>query len=368
MGLVGGIYRATGHLARAAVIGTGQQAAVVALTLALIAARASFVDVALARVAVPVAATLYILYDLHRLHPWLRIWPSTGSWREGARMVGPGLFFLLIPAADYLSNQVVLLILQQHLHGGEVSRFATHRTVVNLAQMVSNLLISAVWFEMTALHARDEGDRLAQVQRRMVAINVWLVGAATVGMLPFIGGLYPGWTAGKLSLDWITFGLLIARVVVWSVWNASATVLWATNRHRMGAFALLGAGVVSCALGIVLVPVMGIRGGALATLVGDLVLPAWLIPRLAARQTGGSAWRVVADAAAAFAVGIAIPALLAWGAWSLVPSPLARYGLVLPLAAGLAATLMWRHLSAAERALLQGIVRTKLRFPSSSNT
>ena len=363
MGVVVGIYRATGHLARAAMIGTVQQTAALALTLGLISVHASFVQVALARAAVPVVATVYILHDLHRLHPWLGVMPRTGSWREGLRMIGPGLFFLLIPLADYLSGQVVLLVLQQHLHGGEVTRFVTHRTVVNLAQMVSNLLIGAVWFELTALHARDEQDRLQRVQRGLVVFNVWLVGAALFGLLPFIGWIYPSWTAGKLALDWVTLGLLIARVVLWSVWNSSMTVLLATNRHRGATFALLGSAVVGCALGIVLVPVLGIRGGALAALAGDLLVAAWLIPRLSARETGGSAWRIAADAAGAFARGIGVPVLAAWGAWVLLPFTPVRYGVVLPLAVVLALWLMWTHFSTAERQKAKQLLNSRFSVP-----
>ena len=97
MGVIAAVYRATGHLARAAILSAGQQFAILVLTVALIAVNSSFVGVAAAQVAVSVVVTGLIFHDLHRIHPWLGFWPSRGSWQEGLKMVGPGLFFLLIP-------------------------------------------------------------------------------------------------------------------------------------------------------------------------------------------------------------------------------------------------------------------------------
>jgi hypothetical protein len=186
------------------------------------------------------------------------------------------------------------------------------------------------------------------------------VSGCLLGLLPFIGWIYPGWTAGKLSLDWITLGLLIARMVAWSCWNASMTVLLATNRHRAAAFTLLGGAAVTCALALVLVPWLGIRGAALAALLGDLAVPAWFIPRLAGRATGVSAWAITGSAAASFARGIGVPALLAAFAWYLVPVTAVRYGLVLPATVVFAAWQMWLALPAAERAAISGAARERL--------
>src|SRR5204862_7374310 len=76
MGVIAGIYRATGRLPRAAVIGASQQGAAMILTVALIVFHADFITLAAARVAVAILFSGFILYDLRRLHPWLRLRPS----------------------------------------------------------------------------------------------------------------------------------------------------------------------------------------------------------------------------------------------------------------------------------------------------
>src|SRR5690606_39056737 len=80
MGVIAGIYRATGHLPRAAVLGGIRQGSMFAVTLLLILVYPSFVAVAAGRVLVALAITGAILVDLRRLHPWLRLFPDSGSW------------------------------------------------------------------------------------------------------------------------------------------------------------------------------------------------------------------------------------------------------------------------------------------------
>jgi O-antigen/teichoic acid export membrane protein len=200
MGVIAGVYRATGRLARAALLGAVQDCAVLVVTIVLIATDCSFVSVAAGQVTVAVMITGLILYDLHRIYPWLAVWPTQGSWQEGLMMIGPGLFFLLIPLADYIATQFSLMVTQRWLGGGEVSRLATHRMVVNFGMMVSSLLTNAVWPELTAMHALGKTRSLMRVHNTLAKLNLWIVGGSILVLLPIISELYPLWTARRLTL------------------------------------------------------------------------------------------------------------------------------------------------------------------------
>lgn len=359
MGVIAGVYRATGRLARAGMVGTCQQLAIIGFTLGMIAGQTDFLSLASARVGVALVTSLWIIYDLKRLYPWLQIWPTSGTWREGVCMIGPGLFFLLIILADYVSNQFPLLVIQKMLDGGEVSRLATHRTVVNLAHMVSALLIHAVWPELTTLYARAENERLVQVHRSLTKFNMWLVGAVAFGMLPFVPWIYPSWTVGRLALDKWTLAFLIIRLLVWAMWSPSMTLLSATNRHQYVALGLLGAAAVSSILTVGLVPMMGISGAVLAVLLGDICIPAWLVPSIACRGMGERVGKCVRAAGAALIGGIGIPVGLGVVGWQLFPSPLLRYVLVAPISLAIALSLMWRRLDPFERLLVASVYQTR---------
>jgi O-antigen/teichoic acid export membrane protein len=359
MGVIAGIYRATGRLARGGVIGACQQFAIMALTISLIVFHAGFVSLAAIRVGIGVVVSAWILYDLHRLYPWLRLWPKEGDMGAGFRMIGPGLFFMTIPLADYLSNQFTLMVLQRSLNGGEVSRLSTHRTVVNLAVMASGLLTTAVWPELTALHARSETNQLIKAHRSLVRINMWLVAAVAFGMLPFIPLIYPSWTAGRLTIDSWTLGFLITRILLWGVWSASMTVLCAINKQKSVALVLLGAAALTSILSILLIPRIGMSGAALAQLIGDASLSAWLIPLLASREIKDGFGRFFSDVAAAFVKGVLAPIALGLLGWRLINSEMVRLLVLVPAISLLALGLMWAQLASYERSHLFGLVKAR---------
>jgi O-antigen/teichoic acid export membrane protein len=359
MGVIAGIYRATGRLARAGVIGACQQGAIMLLTIALIVSHADFVTLAAVRVGIAVLISIFILSDLHHLYPWLRLWPGEGDWREGAKMIGPGLFFMMIPLADYLANQFTLMVLQRSINGGEVSRLATHRTVVNFAVMASGLLTNAVWPELTSLHARSQTDQLIKTHRSLARINMWLVGAVAFGMLPFLPLIYPSWTVGRLTLDSWTLTFLVTRILLWGIWSASMTVLCAINKQRSVALVLFGAASLTSVLSILLIPKIGMGGAALAQLIGDLSVSAWLIPLLACREVKDSFGKFFSGTAAALFQGILIPIGLGLIGWRLIHSEPIRLLVLIPVVSAIALALMWRQLASYERSHLFGLVRAR---------
>jgi O-antigen/teichoic acid export membrane protein len=275
-------------------------------------------------------------------------------------MIGPGLFFIMIPLADYISNQFTLMVLQRSLNGGEVSRLATHRTVVNLAVMVSGLLTTAVWPELTALHARSEAEQLRKAHRSLARMNMWLVGAVAFGLLPFIPLIYPSWTAGRLSIDGWTLGFLMMRMLLWGVWSASMSMLCAINQQKPVAGVLLGAAALTSLLSVWLIPRIGISGAALAQLLGDLSVSAWLIPLLAAREINDDFRGFLAAIAVALLKGLLIPLGLGLLGWRLIHSELVRLLVLVPAVAALAVGLMWTQLATYERSHLLNLIKVRL--------
>jgi O-antigen/teichoic acid export membrane protein len=359
MGVIAGIYRATGRLARAAFVGAVQQFAILGSTVVLIAWKTGFVSLAGIRVAIALIVSAWVLYDLRHLYPWLRLSPRGGEWRDGARMIGPGIFFLLIPLADYLSTQFTLMIVQSSLDGGEVSRLATHRTVVNLAMMASGLLTTAVWPELTALHARGEHNQLRKTHRSLARMNMWLVGAVAFGMLPFVPLIYPSWTAGRLSIEPWTLAFLMTRMLLWGIWSASMSMLCAINKQKSVAGVLLAGAAVTTLFSLWLIPRIGISGAALAQLIGDLSISAWLIPLLASGETDDNFGSFVISTATALLKGLLIPIGIGFIGWRLIQSELIRLVVLVPGVFSLAVGLMWTQLAAYERSHLVGLIKSR---------
>jgi O-antigen/teichoic acid export membrane protein len=361
MGMVTSIYRATGRLAKGSVMVACQQAAVMVLTVVLIAIHSGFVSLAIVRLGIVLLGAFWIIYDLRRLYPWLSLWGSDGTWREGARMLGPGLLFMMVPLADYLSIQFTLMVVQGSHDGGAVSRLATHRTVVNMAMMASTLLMSAVWPEFTTLHARSENEKLIKLHRTLARMNTWLVGLVAFGMLPFAALIYPLWTAGRLALDPLTLTLLAVRMVVWGTWSGSMILLCSINKHKFVAPSLIGAALITGSVSVFLVPRMGISGAALAQLAGDVSVSAWLIPLLATREIKDSPWIFFGKSIRALLVGIMIPLGIGLIGWRLIPPGMFRLFIIVPFTFLIGLVLMWRELTPAEKGMSNQFLRGALR-------
>jgi len=357
IGILSGVYRATGRLPRGAVWSSCQQFAIVALTIGLISFRSSFVSLAAARVAIVIVAAVWLVHDLRRLYPWLRLWSGLKDWRRGLWMIGPGLFFIMIPISDFLSTQFGLIVLQRSLAGGEVSRLATHRTVINMSVMISGLLTNAMWPELTALHARSRSHQLIKAHRGLTRINMWLVSIVLFAMYPLLPFVYSIWTGGQLSLDQWTLGILISRGVLWSIWISSSTVLCSISKQKVVAYALISSAIISGIMSVVLIPRIGIAGAAVAQLIGDLSISAWLIPWLAVKATGDNYFQFLSTIGAAFVKGLVAPVVLGLLGWRFIHSPSLRFFVLLPLIWSLALALMWFALQPNERSHLVRLAR-----------
>lgn len=355
MGIVASVYRATGQLARGAMIGNTRHAASLAVLVAMVAMKASFLSVAASLVLIDCAVTVWIVLDLRRVCSWLALWPRFGSIKDGLRMIVPGCFFLLIPVANSIGNDLILVIVQRLRGGNAVSHFVTHRTAVHCARTLGSALAFAAWPQLTMLHASNDQRRLAIVHRSLAKASFWIVGfvAALVGA--FFPYVYPVWTSGRLRPDYLTLGLLLARVAVWGFSNASVVTLLALNRQREVAAATLWTAVMAGVLALVLVPRAGIAGAALGLLIAELCGTAWVAPVLACRETGENVASFLAYVSAGPIISFAVGSALVAAAWVLLPRTSVKYLLAIPLGSIGAIIVMWACLPRAERAAIKSM-------------
>jgi O-antigen/teichoic acid export membrane protein len=200
---------------------------------------------------------------------------------------------------------------------------------------------------------------LGKTHRSLARMNMWLVGAIAFGMLPFIPLVYPSWTAGRLSIDRWTLAFLITRMLIWGVWSASMTMLCAINKQKPLAVVLLVSAAITSILSIWLIPRLGMSGAALAQLIGDLSISAWLIPWLASRETNGSYAVFMGETTMALIKGLLIPIALGLVGWQLISSEVLRLTVLVPAISCLALALMWNQLASYERSHLLGLVKTR---------
>jgi O-antigen/teichoic acid export membrane protein len=80
------------------------------------------------------------------------------------------------------------------------------------------------------------------------------------------------WTHGKITVDPITFGLLLAYAAVAGLWHVPRVMLMAVNQHMVLAAWSLGVAISQMLLAYALTPAWGISGAALSVLLCETAL------------------------------------------------------------------------------------------------
>lgn len=357
MGYVRGTHRATGRLARAGIFLAVRRTLDLAVPALLMYFGASFAMVALGRVAASIAHDIVLVRDFHRQYPWFRVFPLRGDWREGLRMLAPGLLFFLIGIGDYLVNQGPLIVLQSVSGGGEVAHFSTHRTIANVGRMISGQIMVVVWPELTALSALSDASRLVHAHRTASKMVGFLVGVALFGFMPLAGPVYAAWTVHELAFDPFVLGMLVAQTTLWGFWSVSMTALAATNRQGRAVVIMAVNAAVGIGLSLLLIPRFGIRGAAAAALIADLAVASWAMPRVACKEFGDHLLGHAREVLPVIGLGLVAPAGLAGLLYWAMPPGLLRAVVVPPVFGLLSAGFFWYAISAEERDVARSIGR-----------
>ncbi len=353
MAIIGGTYRATGLLERAGYIMAVHRLAFWLIPIGLILVGGNLPVVAFGRLISDLIVWAWMIRDLKRIHPQLSFWPSGGRFSAGLRMLPAGLMFFLASIADYLANQGTLTVVQVQLGSTELAHFSTHRTLANMGRLVSGLLMASAWPEFTRLNALDQVAKLGRWFQSLSKLNGWLTGIIMMALFPLARWIYGTWTLRQLELDSVIAIVLFSQTILWGFWNVGAVVLGATNRQARLVWILLFDAVANLLLTAILVRYLGARGAAIAALVADFAIAAWLVPWGALRLLNLS-WRAyLRQMLATFFLALIVPCCCGGLIWWCVASEPVRGLLVPALGAVISSGIMFLLLSGEERLIVR---------------
>lgn len=305
VGLIAGLYRASGAYTRGQMIGNGLHLTQLVLTASLLMLELPMTALAASRFLMDLGGTGLILWELRRFRPEIEIGVRRGTLSHGWSLMGPGLLFFVMSIAALLNVQGTLLVLNGFLSAVAVAQFSTTRTLANLIAQSGNTISAALWPEVTAAEARGEVEHLRRFCLSLVKLNVSLAVLAAL-LLRVVGpDFYRVWTQRQLNFDSTLLDIFLLQVVLMAFWSSSGLVLLASNRQGAYAWWTLGNAIVTIALSFLLAPRWGAAGVAAAGLLGDVVCALWVVPRLACRFLG--------EAQSAFWTSILLPGLAIGG-------------------------------------------------------
>jgi len=264
--------------------------------------------------------------------------------------------FIRFAKSTTLALQACLDIVRQHgtrvvllpmVGMAQMTEFSTMRTGANFALQGLNTITSPVMPElMRFLAARD------QPRTESTFAIVWLVLCGVLCPAIIIvqwlaPTLFPLWTHGKIAFDPWLFGMLSLGVSVLALAQPAAAVLQGNNILRAQLAISIIAATVAVGGMAWLVPLMGVRGAALALLAAELTsLTAFVWVAQQWLQQQGMRWPWKAFGAAAATVPVTG---LGMGALELLPGLTFPILVVVLVLQAIVAIIYWRHLPAMAR-------------------
>jgi O-antigen/teichoic acid export membrane protein len=326
MGLVISIYRAQGEFPLGIMVNNARRALLIAATAAVLWADGGMAAMAAALLGLSLAFWIAVVIHQKRRYPALRFGlakPAPALLREMAAVCP---FYAVPPAGTALTLQgTVLLISALAGAGATLVAFTTTRTLCGVARMIANELGYIPGSEIARQYAQGDAAALARMTRFTGRMIGGLCGGLC-GMIAIFGPPFLGiWTVGKVAFDGAVFWPLLAAAAAAAPGIAGAKSLEFSNRPQGLAAAYAGAGVLTVALCLVLIPPLGAAGAAWAVLASEIAVLGIVIPRHAARMAGLSATGLIAATHAASAGCFAVSIAIAWGAvWLCGGDSLAR--------------------------------------------
>jgi len=258
-----------------------------ALTLGLLAWKATLPVLAAVQVACSVFEFLVALFVLKRRHPEIRF--ALGGFDRGLvrEILGFSVFAMLLNVGNLLAFRSDAMVIGARLDAAQVTYFDIGNKFFD--PMTSLLIaVGAVVMPMTSrLQATGDREELCRVFLKWSKISlsiVLLIGTFLLVLGPdflgsWIGPEYVGPSGAVLRV------LMASFLVYLPVRGVALPVLLGLGRARAPAIALLAMGVLNLGLSLALVGPYGILGVAIGTAIPNVIFAGVLL-RLACRELG----------------------------------------------------------------------------------
>ena len=222
--------------------------------------------------------TVLMWIGQRRANPWLRYGVSHATIGELRRLAAPAFASLAFPLGNALNIQGMRLVVGLVLGPPALALFVPLRTLSRLVMQPAAIINRLIEPELALAYGAGDSALFQRFFSRSCQFAIWgcLVTCFFVG--PGAYWIFPEWTGGKVPMHWPAYGLLLAGVLINSIWNTALMVPYATNRYgRIAMHYTLIYGVGAASLGYIGAVGLGIVGTALALLIAEGIMAAVIV-------------------------------------------------------------------------------------------
>jgi O-antigen/teichoic acid export membrane protein len=230
-----------------------------------------------------------------RASAWLRHGFAHASLSALRCLTAPAFASLAFPLGNALNIQGMRLVVGLALSPAAVAVFTPLRTLSRLAMQPRAVINHLIQPEMALAYGADDTSLFQRLFSKSCQFAFW--GCLLAALMVGAGAhwVFPAWTSGKVIMQWPAFILLLAAVLVNSLWYTALMVPYATNRHvGIAVFYTLIYGAGAFVMGYFGAKALGLSGAALSLMIVETVMAVIVIRAalkmadVAIRQWAGS--------------------------------------------------------------------------------
>ena len=225
-----------------------------------------------------IGATLLLCILVRRDIPWISFGWTHASVAEIRRLARPAMAFLGFPLGNALNIQGTLMAVGYALGPGAVVVFGTARTVSRIALQIIQMVNNTVWPELSIAFGAGNFDLVRTLHRRACQLALFISSAVVITVAIFGPTFLHHWTVGKVPPSNALVDLLLAVVVVYSLWSTSSTLVAAINRHERLALLYSVATGLTVLVTYVAARHWGLYGAAASLLLSELIMSTYVLP------------------------------------------------------------------------------------------
>ena len=285
LGLLLGIYRATGQQATSVMYGNLMLLVQLITGAAVLWAHGGMVLMACTDVIGLILVSTLVAFDLRRRLPAeikLLSWhlPDMQILREAWV---PSLHFLGIQLAMAAMIQGSVIVVAKTMGPLEVAVFSTMRTVANVVSRFLGMMSHSAWPEFTRLESDNDNESLQRLFRTIFFAST-TAGLLYLALLQHFGHeLFDLWLHKQLPYQGLSMFLMGAFVVFSNNWTLGGNLLMATNRHHSYALVQMPVNLFALAVCYFGGRWYGLEGMIVGLIIGQsllmISLTGWLLAR-----------------------------------------------------------------------------------------
>lgn len=201
------------------------------------------------------------------------------TWTQIREQVSKGAAFQAIPLGNALMYQGSLMVVNFSIGSAAVAIFSTCRTLTRSVNQILEVVNQTIWPEIAHKIGQKDWPGVQDIHRRAVLISLIAGIAGLLGL--YIAGptIYSIWTRGHIKIESSLLFFFLLSIPGAALWSTSAVVQLASNQHVDLAKRYVIGCILSVVFCVLVTPVFGIRGAAIATTGLDIVMIPFVLHR-----------------------------------------------------------------------------------------